>query len=169
MPNKMNKYGLKRLDILPCSLWILSWMTATPMPTSPYAKNVSKFQRVWSNFGEMADDDLKNAFDNIVEGIELDLNNFIHLGRAPSRQYGVEETTLSKLGWRKFLYVITTFIAAILTGIILKFIGVIRPGEEGCNQRSGRGEWTDRNPRANPMGKNEAPVKQVLGLCLEFI
>ena len=45
----------------------------------------------------MADKDLKNALDNIVEGIESDLNNFIHLGKAPSRQYRLEETTMSKL------------------------------------------------------------------------
>ena len=45
----------------------------------------------------MADEDLKIAPDNIVEGIELGLNNFIQLGKAPPRQYRVEETSVSKL------------------------------------------------------------------------
>ena len=40
---------------------------------------------------------MKNAPDNIVEGIELGFNNFIHLGKELSRQYRVEETNVSKL------------------------------------------------------------------------
>jgi hypothetical protein len=39
---------------------------------------------------------MKNAPDNIVEGIELGFNNFIHLGKELSRQYRVEETSVSK-------------------------------------------------------------------------
>jgi hypothetical protein len=49
----------------------------------------------------MADDDLKNAFDNIVEDIELDLYNFIQLEKVPSRQYQVKKTSLSKLEWNR--------------------------------------------------------------------
>jgi hypothetical protein len=97
MPNRMNKYGLKRLDILPCSLCVLSWIIATPMPTSPYAKNVLIFQPVWLDLRERAYGNHKFAFDNIVEGIESPLNNLLKLEKSPSRRCASEETPLSKL------------------------------------------------------------------------
>jgi len=46
---------------------------------------------------------MKNAPDNIVEGIELGFNNFIHLGKELSRQYRVEETSVSKFERQRFL------------------------------------------------------------------
>jgi len=49
--------------------------------------------------GFMADEYLKNALDNIVEGLESYLNNFIQLRKEPLRQYRIEETSSSKLGW----------------------------------------------------------------------
>ena len=49
----------------------------------------------------MADEDLKIALVNIVEGIESYLNNFIRLRENPSRPYWLEETTMSKLEGKK--------------------------------------------------------------------
>ena len=44
----------------------------------------------------MADVDFKIYLDTIVERIESDLNNFIQLEKAPSRQYRIGESNLSK-------------------------------------------------------------------------
>jgi len=65
----MNKYGLKRFDILPLLLMISVSQSCNSGADKPSAKNVSIYQRVLTQFGRMADDDLKIAFDNIVEGI----------------------------------------------------------------------------------------------------
>ena len=70
---------------------------ATPVPANLQAINVSKFQGVLTQSGKKADVDFKIFLDTIVERIELDFNNFIQLGEAPSRQYRIEETSLSKL------------------------------------------------------------------------
>jgi hypothetical protein len=49
----------------------------------------------------MADECLKNYLDNIVETINSNLNHFIRLGKESPRQYRIEETSSSKLGWEK--------------------------------------------------------------------
>ena len=43
----------------------------------------------------MANVDIKIALDNPVETIQSDFNNYIHLGKPPSRQDRIEETSLS--------------------------------------------------------------------------
>jgi hypothetical protein len=50
---------------------------------------------------KMADVDIKIALDNPVETIQSDFNNFIHLGKPPSRQDRIEETSLSNRGGKK--------------------------------------------------------------------
>jgi hypothetical protein len=75
----------------------LSFNNANPVPTSPQNKIASRFQKVSIHFGLRTDEDLKNSLDNIVEGIESYLNNFIQLRKNPSRQYRFETTTMSKL------------------------------------------------------------------------
>jgi hypothetical protein len=72
---------------------------ATPVPRSLYIKNVSIFQTFWTDFRKEAQEELKIPFDNIVEAIGLDLNDFIKIRKNPFRQNGFEVTTLSKSGW----------------------------------------------------------------------
>jgi len=103
MPDRMNKYGLNRPDILLCSLWIFLMRRATPVPENPQAINVSKFQGVLTQSRKMADVDFKIYLDTIVERIESDLNNFIQLEKAPSRQYRIGESNLSKFERQRFL------------------------------------------------------------------
>jgi hypothetical protein len=67
------------------------------VPTNPQDKKAPRFQEVSIHFRVRADEDLKISLDNIVEGIESYLNNFIQLEKAPSRQYRLEATTVSKL------------------------------------------------------------------------
>ena len=55
------------------------------------------------HFGTRPGEDMKIASDNIVEGMEIDLNNFIRLRKNPSRQYHREETNSSKPEWQKKL------------------------------------------------------------------
>lgn len=69
MPNRMNKYGLKRFDILPLLPMISAFQGCNSGANKPSTKNVSIYQRVLTQFGGMADDDLKIDFDNIVEEI----------------------------------------------------------------------------------------------------
>ena len=69
MPNRMNKYGLKRFDILPLLLMISAFQHCNSGAAKHSAENVLTYQIVLTQFRGMADDDLKNVFDNIVEGI----------------------------------------------------------------------------------------------------
>jgi hypothetical protein len=92
----MNKYGLKRLDILPLLLmnpvFEYSNSGANKITGEKCFKNPTGFM----HFGTRPGEDMKIASDNIVEGMEIDLNNFIRLRKNPSRQYHREETNSSK-------------------------------------------------------------------------
>jgi hypothetical protein len=51
MPNRRNKYGLKRFDILPFLLMISAFQGCNSGANKPSAKNVSIYQRVLTQFG----------------------------------------------------------------------------------------------------------------------
>jgi hypothetical protein len=54
------------------------------VPIIPQDKNVSRFHKALFFSGTWGEKTPKIILDNPVEGIELDLNNFIKLGKAPS-------------------------------------------------------------------------------------
>jgi len=69
----------------------------------PAGENCLKISAALIHFGGTTDEDLKTTLDKIVGGIGLYLNNFIGLGKLPSRQHRLEETILSKLKGKTFL------------------------------------------------------------------